>query len=272
MTKKIFMLAISAMALMASAQDDNKTEKIYTPQTGDFGIGFDGTPYFNYLGNMFNGTTNNTLNPFSNTLYFRYFLEESTALRVLIRINSSINTDLYYVRDDNAFFQNPLSRDQVIDTRKDVNNFYGFRVGMQKFRSKNRFLGFFGADLSYAYQKNKTIHEYGNGMNELNPSPTTYMGTLAVRPLEIIGGTVNHFALGAFTGAEYYFMPGMCIGTEFGLAFTVQFEGQSTQKTERMVLTNHTTEITPLDPGSRRFELESYYPFLHASLYFMVHF
>lgn len=273
MIKRIFAGLFTVLSLVAMAQEEQQPSgKIYTPQAGDIGIGIDATPYLTFVGNMFNGTVNNTLNPFNNTLYFRYFLEDKTAIRAVVTIVKNNFTNYFYVRDDNAFLNNPLSQALVQDVRREYNNLFSLSVGIQQFRGKNRLLGFYGADVSYHYQKDKIVYEYGNVMNSLNPTPTTAWGILANRPLVNNNGAYNGFGLGAFAGAEYYLIPGMCIGGEVGLAVTAQFQGQTYNETERMVGTIRTTETTPTNPGSRRFQIETKYPYAHASLYFAVHF
>ncbi len=273
MYRRLFAVLFTVLSLVVVAQEEQQPNgKIYTPQAGEIGIGLDATPYLTFIGNMFNGTINNSLNPLNNTLYARYFLEDKTAIRAVVTIVKNNFSNYFYVKDDNAFLNDPLSQALVQDVRREYNSLYSFSVGIQKFRGKNRLLGFYGADFSYLYQKDKIVFEYGNVMNSLNPAPTTNWGNLANRPLVNNNGAYNSFGLGAFAGAEYYLIPGMCIGGEVGLIVTTEFQGQTYTETERMVGTIRTTQTTPTNPGSRRFQIETKYPYAHASLYFAVHF
>src|SRR5690554_8175712 len=68
-------------------EEENTTQgSKYFPKAGDFGIGIDASPFLNYLGNAFNGSSNNQLKLGDNTLYFRYFLSDDAALRLALQI------------------------------------------------------------------------------------------------------------------------------------------------------------------------------------------
>ena len=166
-------------AAFEQEQEEQKTTQgsEYFPKAGDFGIGFDATPFLNYLGNAFNGTEDNSLNLNDNTLYFRYFLSDNSAARVALRINSTKEVDNRYVRDDAAFMEDPLSQNQVEDRAIYSRNNYELKLGYQMFRGKNRLRGFFGGDLFFGYAKYSDEFEYGNQMTVLNPIPTSAFGS-----------------------------------------------------------------------------------------------
>ena len=266
-------LLICFFAVSAFAQNEEpKEEKKYFPEAGNIGIGIDGGPVFNYLGNMFNGTEDNTLNLNSNMLYVRYFIADNAAIRGVLRINNATTVNRFYVRDDAAFFADPLSQKQLEDVMTLKNRDMMFRIGYQGFRGYKRLLGFYGADLGFRYQKTKTINEYGNQMTELNPTPTTNWGNLSPRTLEQNNGSQKSIFAGVFTGAEYYFLPKMCIGAEFGLSYGTTFESQSSAKQERMVGSIHVEEDIAVDPGSRWSATNTEFPYTYGSFYFMFHF
>lgn len=268
-------LTILALILTFSAiaqEEKTKEEKRYVPQAGDIAVGIDGGPLFDYVGNMFNGTQNNGLNFNENTLYLRYFIADNAAIRGVLSINNSTNINRFYVQDDAAFFEDPLTNKQLEDVQTQKNRNMMLRVGYQGFREYKRLVGFYGADLGFRYQKNSTIYEYGNQMTVLNPNPTTQWGNLSPRNLEVIGGSVKTIFVGAFTGAEYYFMPGFCVGGEFGLSYGTSFQGQSYSKRELMVETLHVEEDVATNPGSRWSNTNSQFPYTYGSLYFMIHF
>lgn len=246
--------------------------KQYLPQAGDIGVGIDGTPIFNYVGNMFNGTTNNSLNLGGNTLYFRYFLADDAAVRFVVSINSNGATDRYYVIDDAAFMLDPLSNKQIEDRYTYKQHSYNMSVGYQKFRGTKRLRGFYGADLGVGFYKYTDKYEYGNLMTVANTSPTTHWGNLGVRTLENKGATSINVHLGAFTGAEYYIMPKFCIGAEMGFVYGYQFEGQSYRTQERMVLTQYVEEEIALSPGETDWSAYTNFPYMYGNLYFMFHF
>ncbi len=261
MRKTIITISAIFATFAVFAQDETpKQEKVFFPVAGEIAVGLDGGPVLDYLGNMFNGTQDNILNLNDNRLYFRYFLSDNSAVRAVLGINNNTNVDRFYVRDDAAFFTDPLSQKQLEDVITMKNRDMMLRVGYQQFRGYKRLLGFFGADLGYRYQKNKTMFEYGNEMTTVNPTPTTNWGNLSPRTLEQKNGTVNSLFLGAFTGAEYYFLPKMCVGAEFGLSYGANFEKQTYRKQELMVGTIHVEEEVAVDPGSRWSATQTYPP------------
>lgn len=273
MKKTIIALTIVFWGLNAIAQDSlvsNKSNK-YLPKAGAIAVGFDGDPIFTYVGNMFNGTQNNSLNLGDNTLYFRYYLTDDAAIRVKVRIRSTNEVDKYYVQDDAAVFADPLSRAKVEDRYKYTVNSHDLTLGYQMFRSYNRLRGFYGADLGFGISKVNEKFEYGNKMNELNPTPTSTWGG-AVRTLENYNGTTKSIFAGIFAGAEYYFMPQVCIGAEFGLEYGKSFTGQSHRVQERMVVSQHVEEKIETNAGASYRNLGTTFPYTFGSFYFMIHF
>ena len=275
------LFAGSAMAqgdYQADAAQEQEVQKIVkpvsqlAPKAGDFGIGFDATPFLYYLGNAFNGTEDNSLNLNDNTLYFRYFLSDNSAARVALRIKSTKEVDNRYVSDDAAFMEDPLSQNKVEDRAIYSRNNYELKLGYQVFRGENRLRGFFGADLFLGYSKENNEYEYGNQMTVLNPIPTSAFGSGAERQLTRNYGSEFSVGVGAFTGAEYYFMSKACLGVELGLLYGQSFEGQSNESYETMVESIYVTGDREISPGDRDRHLQTSMPSAYGNLYLMIHF
>jgi len=277
-TKKIIMrkilavLALSLCSIMGMAQAQPDTNASYLPESGDIAFGFDASPLFNFVGNMFNNTSNNRLRLDDNTLYFRYYLNSDAAIRAAVRVHSGKEVDEYYVRDDAAFFADPLSQKQVIDRYTEYSTDYEIKIGYQMFHNKNRLRGFYGCELMYAYSKNRREYEYGNQMTELNPSPSTHWGNQDVRSLEINDGVMHGVGVGAFGGVEYYFYPKACIGAEFGINYMGQWEGESYKTQEKMVISQLVEEEIPNSPGAHSWSIDSSLPNYYGNVYFVFHF
>ena len=276
MKKTIIVLSLAVLGFSASAQDSllvNKSGTPMLPKKGDIGIGLDATPFLNYAGNMFNNTTNNKLDlKQDNVLYFRYFLKDDAAIRVALRIASTNELEKYNVTDDAATALDPLSKREVEDRSTIKNNAYALRIGYQQFRGYKKLKGFYGADLGFAYENGNTKYEYGNKMNELNPAPSTMLPvTPGDRTLEIKDGTIKTLSLGAFGGAEYYFMPKVCVGLEVGILYGTSWESQSYEKDEHMVISQRETHTQVTSAGGRNRFLGTTYPYTYGNLYFMIH-
>lgn len=279
MKKVIIILSIAVLGFSASAQDSlvvNKNGVPVLPKKGDIGIGLEGNPFFNYVGNMFNSNTNNSLNLGDNTLYFRYFLKDDAAVRIRLRIASTSSITNYNVIDDAARAQNPLSNKEVEDRTTIKNNDYELHIGYQQFRGYNRLKGFYGADLGFGYYKLNEKFEYGNKMSELNPAPTTAIPgiTAGDRITERVSNSPSKaVSLGVFAGAEYYFMPKICVGLELGLSYGKTWYGQEYTKREHMVgSVVETYDKVDRANGSSYRSLTTQFPYSYGSLYFMIHF
>ncbi|TCO04985.1 hypothetical protein [Natronoflexus pectinivorans] len=251
----------------------------YFPEAGDIAIGFDATPFLNYVGNMFNGATTNSLNLGDNTLHFRYFLTDYTAARVALRINSHRSMDAFYLDDQAAQAVDPLSRSQVEDRRITLSNNYQLKVGYLMFRGENRLRGFFGGDVFVGYEKQRREFEYGNQMTALNPSPLTVSNwnngnasNSSSRVLERTGGSSLSLGLGAVIGAEYYLLPRVCIGVETGLVYGQTFYGQGNHQSEIMVGSTLVKENFEDSPKSRNRDAFTTFPYTFGNMFLMIHF
>ena len=261
----------------SSAKAEN--EKQLFPVKGDIGIGIDGTPIFNYLGNVFNGTSNNSLNLGDNTLYFRYMITDNTAARLAFSLAQGKNNTSRYVRDDAAWLLDNNSKKELEDMR--VTRYHEFHVnaGYQYFRDFWRLRGFFGGDIGYGRDKEKVNYYWGNEMNELNPKPTSsfYIYTDSdldgkSRYTERDYGVTNFFFAGVFTGAELYILPKICLGAEFGVTYGIAFNSQQYYKYETMVNTVKADYDKAVYPSSKWQYTQSMFPYSYGNIYFMVHF
>lgn len=281
MKKVLITFSLALLGVVAIAQDGVENTEDTTikgrsnlPKAGDIGVGFDATPFFNYAGNMFNGAINNSLNLNDNTLYFRYFLSDNSAIRTSINLSTDINTVKEYVRDDAAFFNDPTSRKQLIDQRVENMHSYSVKVGYQQYHNYKSFRGFYGADLGYGYSGTKKTYEYANQMTVINPGPSTSIwgGVPTARPLVVKDGRQHAVSLGAFIGGEYYIISHLCIGAEFGLAYGMSFDGQEYETSETMVGSQHIEEDFALNPGGMNINVNTKFPYSYGNIYLMFHF
>ena len=257
----------------SSENEEKNNTKQYFPERGDTGIGFDATPFLNYLGNMFNETADNSLDLGDNTLYFRKYLTNSSALRVVTSFSLNKDVDEFFVNDDAADLSDPLSNDQVKDRMTYQNDAFYLNLGYQKFHGEGRLRGFYGVDAGFGVVNEKTEYEYGNEMTSVNTAPTTYLGNQSERILEDNNGRELSLGIGAICGVEYYLMPRFAIGAEVGLFYRQIFEGESTKKTEEVVDGVHRKHNQEVNAGGRSRELQTSFPHKEfGNLYIMAHF
>ena len=249
----------------ASVSKSGSTSDIL-PAAGDIALGADALPYLNYLGNMFNNTANNTLALGKQNLYFRYYLTETTALRLILGINSTNNINNYYVQDDAALSADPLSQAKLIDKENVYIKGIDINVGYMMTRGYNRLRGFYGAQLGYGFNRTSFDYQYGNSLTIANSAPsaanTTQFagGRLAKRLLEKDNGLVQNINAGLFMGVEYYFLPKICIGGEVTLNFQYQWGSQSNSKYEQVVGSQIVQTDEVAAPGNKTIFLGTWRP------------
>jgi hypothetical protein len=273
--RKFNVLLAFCLIFTVSLSAQSEKEKVnYLPEEGDFGIGLDGTPIFNYVGNMFNGTNNNRLNVGDTKLYFRYMITDNTAARLCFSLAQYNLKDREYVRDDAALAIDGNSTKQLEDLRITKNNFFEVKVGYQYFKDFRRLRGFFGGDLGYSRNRDRAEYFWGNIMTDVNPRPTSaFVGPNAdSRYLFYDYGAYNTFFVGAFTGAEYYIMPKICLGLEFGISYGAGYYGQEYYTYETMAGNNRVEYDKAVSPKDRYFTTKTYYPYTYGNFYFMIHF
>lgn len=272
-------VAISA-GMMAQEVKENKVKPDYLPVAGDFAVGADVTPVLTYLGNLFSNAGNNTLDMSSPVLYGKYYLTDMSALRVVFLTDLNTSNDRYYVRDDEAWYVDPLENAQVIDVVKQKTNDFFVSVAYQKYIGKKRLRGFYGGQVLGGFYSDKVEYVYGNPMSELNPTPTIAPGigyVSGARPLERMNTKNFETGLGLVAGFEYYILPKVCIGGELSVNAVLRKSGQLYSRSEKMEGDERVQIDKALDPGSSSFKLESFRfspaPVdKHMGLYVMFHF
>ncbi|MFR9523870.1 MAG: hypothetical protein SNH94_04785 [Rikenellaceae bacterium] len=243
--------AIVALPLGASAQE---TKTFTAPKAGDYSFGIDAAPVVNFLGNMFNGTMNQTLDDIGGTpvtsssglvtpdisILGRYMLSGDLAVRanVGLIIDNSYNTA--YATDDLAVAENPLSEAKVVDGKTTARSGASLAVGLEYRIGKGRIQGVFSGNVLYAYSTESYSYSYGNAITSLNQSPSSggldtnnhptvsYMSTL--RTLKVGGGATHMLGLMGTAGVEWFVASRISLGLEVNLvaayAYTTQAYGE----------------------------------------------
>lgn len=265
--KKIRIAFTLLILSIVSTQAQTASEE-YLPKAGNFALGVDATPIFNYIGNMFNGTNTtpgntNTLDLSSSAIYGKYYLSDQTAIRATLAITGIHHKDEAYARDDAAFYANPLSNKEVVDTRTSLNNDYFTSIALQKFIGDARLRGFVGAQILYGYQSITDKYSYANPMTELNPTPSIAV-TLSnytpanERQLEVRTMNASRIGAGLIAGFEYFILPRICIGGEVSLNAIFRSNGQLYSKFETVVNDKVVAADKTTSPGGNEFAVETF--------------
>lgn len=218
------------------------TPETFLPQAGDFAFSISANPFVNFVGNMFNNSTNNRIN--SNkiggdaylqpmvSIAGKYMITDHLGVRVNLGWMYDYENQSFYTRDDAAHFLNPLTHQKVVD-RYIYNNVGASFNAAAEYRIGNRRIqGVVGGGLIYAFSLHREKFQYGNGITELNPTPTVNAnmaqygyqapvmeGFASQRYLSRYQGDPTHyFGLMGFVGFEWFLCPWFSLGAEVNVS------------------------------------------------------
>jgi hypothetical protein len=255
--KKPLLIAVLALATAASAQDlVSKKGEQFLPEKDDLGIGVDATPFLQYAGNFFGKTSTNTAPGFnflqsSQQITIRYFTDAKMAIRGGIRFGVVSQTlkQNANVRPASTSTMNPYPNPKpVVENKwKQSETNIALTGGVEMRRGKTRLQGYYGGELGIGYSSSRDRFTYGNSLNTSTTSPVDVdasdeftgannvemsaipevAGTTSLRVLDRKNGAVFAFGLRGFIGAEYFILPKMSIGGEFGWGISFATGGKS---------------------------------------------
>jgi hypothetical protein len=243
MKKVIFtlMIALCAIALVNAQDLTSKKGVPILPEKGDYAIGIDAVPFFQYIGNMFNangfnpGPAFNFTSPAPMTIYGKYFKDAKTAYRSFIRIGYNAQTYKYLTPEDGSTAIPPAT---VEDKMTKSNLAIQLGVGLEKRRGKGRVQGFYGGEAGIMFANENMIkYTYGNSLSATSGSWYDFGGegvmpSTSPRPLTEKDGMTIGVGVRGFVGVEYFFAPKISIGGEFGWGIAFMTEGKGKMETE----------------------------------------
>jgi hypothetical protein len=264
MKKKVLFVASLFLATATFAQDGltSKKGEAYLPEAGDWAIGFDGTPFLDYVGNMFNGTSGNsvtagwqpinvgdvnTTNPFNvgpmYTLSGKYFKDEKTAYRVKVRIGFG-STTRSNVLDTSA----TTVTGEITDEAKQSHFAFTIGGGIEKRKGNTRIQGFYGGELLFSMGSMSEEYTYADAGSGTSANTNLHVATYTdwsswsptntgnavlltdnnERDLNNSMGSTMILSLRGFVGVEWFLAPKVSVSAEYGwgLAFISQGDGE----------------------------------------------
>ena len=243
MRKSLLIITLLIFAVSAHAQQSaqqagepllSKRGQEILPEAGDFGLGFDAVPFLEYLGNIFNGTQNNSIEAdfpgITQQVFGKYFLTDDMAVRGRLRVEQDRITNRNRVILDNQPIPDPDVEvtDEWVESSTDVR----LGGGVELRRGPGRVVGVFGGEISILYSRTKIKYDYGNPITESNQAPTSTFGGVVGGRFERIQEEKFDRQLGVgvngFAGVEYFVAPNMSVGAEFtlGLDFIKTYRDQ----------------------------------------------
>lgn len=282
--------AVLALGLFtANAQDlTSKKGEPILPEAEDWSIGTDATPFLNYAGNFFGKTTNNTAPTFnflsSNLLILgKYFKDASTAYRAGVRLGfGSTKTEVLTSPRGVTPGNFPTAINTLKNTKKVSNNAIGLTAGIEFRKGKTRLQGYYGGEVGIFFGGNKTTYTYGNALNPaatgtaqviVDPTGDDVDGTNIVpasnpvaygqfgdaRITEIKTSGILLFGLRGFIGVEYFVLPKISLGGEFGwgLVFGSNGKTSTTYETQGTVNGSNQQGTVTLETKSSNFGIDT---------------
>src|ERR1051326_3287150 len=241
--KMLVMLAIPFGGSTALAQDlTSKKGEPYLPEAGDWGISFDAAPYVTYAGNLIHGTGTSNNSPgvgyVSNWPWIirgKMFKDEKTAYVAMLRIGLGSTTLRNDVADQTNTSTTPAFKE---DSWKHSTHNIVLGGGMEWRRGKTRLQGYYGGMLWISLGGAKDTYDYGNDMNStyMTPVSTDWSAPLpnagvamAARTTSVKFGSTFGFGVRGYIGAEYFILPKISVGAEYGWGIGLSTTGDGSQ-------------------------------------------
>lgn len=294
--KKILSIFIIALLPLLGANAQTKQEKQYLPEEGDWAIGIDVVPLLKYIGNAFNGNTDNNIEslggePFINdnkrfntrslmpdvSIQGKYMLTDEWGIRANVGLMFRSIYDNRYAQDDKAVMLNPLSENKVVDKAHHWRNGMSIMAGAEYRKGNKRVQGVFGFGVLFAFQNDKTTYSYGNEMTSINQRPTTnFDGMYNENNYRLTknngDGSDFYTGLTGSAGIEWFVAPKISLGAEVNLSLYYIFGSQDyTEREGYNVATGKVEKRTELmKPRYREFYIgtESLGGSLNMTFYF----
>ena len=235
MKKSVLALALAFGVTSAFAQDlTSKKGEPILPEAGDWAIGIDASPFLNYAGNFFGKTATNKAPRFNflNTdssgasimqIVGKYFVDESTAYRGGVRLGFGSTKTTTLVQQVGQSDPNVT----VENTVKNSGNGIYLSAGLEKRKGKTRLQGYYGGELGIGLSGSKTTNTYGNALTSTNQNGG------APRTLSVKQGSTFMLGIRGFIGVEYFVLPKISLGGEFGWGLGLSSTGQGEKTTEQ---------------------------------------
>jgi hypothetical protein len=255
--KKSIVLLISVFVSMSGIAQDltSKKGEAILPEAGDYMIGIELNPFFNYLSHGVSPTFN-FMNG-NNMIIGKYFKDAKTAYRIGFRLGIDNQATKKQLVDQSATFPSVypnlpfMSDDKMTHNKTNI----GLTFGIEKRKGKTRLQGFYGADLMIWISSIKDSYTYGQtidpagsivSLQTINSTNTSDFGTnssVTNSSINMAGSasartlssrTGNGFGIGAraFIGVEYFVLPKISIGGEFGWGIGYMSGGKTTTVVE----------------------------------------
>ncbi|MCC5923601.1 MAG: hypothetical protein JJT77_07430 [Crocinitomicaceae bacterium] len=260
MKKSIIAVAALLIGSTAYAQ-----EKVYLPEEGDWAIGVDATPFLNYFGNFIGGDGLNAaptwnFQTINQTITGKYFVSSEMAYRGSLRLGFGFDDATRSVVDRSSTVtpEFPSTMVPMVDNKQRTSfTNIGLSGGLEFRKGKGRLQGFYGGELGIAFASQSETYTYGNELTLSTANNPVFVaadddfgsnlitdafGNPARITAERSGTTLGVGARG-FIGAEYFILPKLSLGAEFGWGLMFVSNGAGSITSEALGVDNNGAEL-----------------------------
>jgi hypothetical protein len=237
--------SVLTVALLLGTTATFAQEKNYLPEKGDWAIGIDANPFLEYFGNFIGGDGLNTapdwdFQSVNQTITGKYFVSENMAYRGALRISFGSDKGSNMIEKDGSTAPTyPTLPVMVEDSYKRGGSAIGLSGGLEMRKGSGRLIGFYGGELGLNFSSNKATYTYGNAMTTSGANTSNFNTNLTsdtygnnARITEKKSGMTSVIGLRGFIGAEYFVLPKLSIGGEFGWGLGLESNGASSTSME----------------------------------------
>lgn len=213
-----------AVTLVKKSELVTKKGESILPETGDWAISIDASPFLRYLGNFIGSNGANVAPTFNflsvnQTILGKYYVDPEKAYRLGVRLGFGSNSFTNKVSTVPSV--NPIVYVDDVTTTTNFN--LGLTAGTEWRKGHGRLQGFYGVEGGFVVGSASMYRDYGNKLAPNNPWSRLY---------ESENGT--SFSLGArgFIGVDYFLFPKIAIGGEFGWGAVLRTVGEGHSRSE----------------------------------------
>lgn len=273
----LFVLLINCLSLAQSIT--NKEGDTILPRKGNWGIALDATKLIKEARFDFTSSTQ--------AITVKYFKNANTAYRIGARIGMSSyvtkEKEIDRLASTSTVIAYPAAEPLKTNTWQRNTSVYGITFGVEKRRGSGRLVGVYGVEGGVFISTLRDKFSYGNALSA-DPSNPVVVTSADAMTSNVFGNANNidtvpaiqgvqgsariierkntpAVTLGAraFIGAEYFFIPRMSIGAEFGWGLTLSYAGRTETQYESIGQSNiqgNTSRLvnrTTIDGGTNNF-------------------
>ncbi len=207
----LFAFVVVVTSMFAQEPLTSKKGEAYLPAAGEWAISIDASPFLDYAGNFIGGDGLNmapTFDPlFNQRIIGKYFTSATEAYRGGIRLG--FNSSPKYAGVPVIPAVTPTEYVNNTTTASTTN--IGLTGGKEWRKGSTRLQGFYGGEAGIGFTSVSNGFKNGNAITTTN----------RVVNFTSTNGTFQ-LGLRAFIGAEYFLLPKMSIGGEFGWGLTLK--------------------------------------------------